>query len=80
MRSVTQFAQVEGHSSLVRDMSSHAIIATDDVAYSAYKARRESEKKRQALIDKQVEEIESLKHDMMEIKHMLSQILSVKGH
>ena len=79
MRSVTQFAQVEGHNSLVRDMSSHAIISTDDAGYMAYKTRREVEMKRQAVINKQVEEIESLKNDMLEIKHMLSQILSAKG-
>ena len=80
MRSVTQFAQVEGHSSLVRDMSSHAIISTDDAAYNAYKSRREMEKKRQTVIDNQIREIESLKNDMLEIKNMLSQILSAKGH
>lgn len=64
----------------MRDMSSHAIISTDDVAFNSYKARREVEKKRQAVIDKQVQEIESLKNDMLEIKQMLSQILSAKGH
>lgn len=79
MRSITQFAQVEGHNSLVRDMSSHAIISTDDAGYNAYKSRREMEKKRQAVIDNQIREIESLKNDMLEIKHMLSQILSAKG-
>lgn len=79
MRSITQFAQVEGHNSLVRDMSSHAIISTDDAGYNAYKSRREMEKKRQSVIDNQIREIESLKNDMLEIKHMLSQILSAKG-
>ena len=79
MRSVTQFAQVEGHNSLVRDMSSHAIISTDDAGYNAYKSRRELEKKRQATIEKQVQEIECLKNDMLEIKQMLSQLLSAKG-
>lgn len=63
----------------MRDMSSHAIISTDDAGYNAYKSRREMEKKRQAVIDNQIREIESLKNDMLEIKHMLSQILSAKG-
>lgn len=64
----------------MRDMSSNAIISTDDAGYNAYRARREAEKRRQTVIDNQIQEIESLKNDMLEIKQMLSQILSAKGH
>lgn len=76
MRSINHFAKVEGHSSLVRDMSSNAIISTDDAAYNAYRIRRESERKRQAVIDHQLEEIESLKTEMLEIKQLLSQLIA----
>ena len=79
MRSLTQFAQVEGHSSLIRDMSSNAIISTNDSEYSTYVKRREAEKKRQKQIADQVEEIECLKTEMLEIKHMLSQLIANKG-
>lgn len=81
MRSLNNYAPVEGHVTLVRDMSSNAILTTgDDAAYNAYKMRREIEKRRQLTIDSQVEEIQSLKNEMLEIKQMLSQLLSAKGH
>lgn len=79
MRSLNQFAQVEGHNSLIRDMSSNAIISTNDAEYSTYIKRREAEKKRQKQIADQVEEIECLKTEMLEIKHMLSQLIANKG-
>ena len=79
MRSLTQFAPVEGHSSLVRDMSSNAIISTNEAEFSAYQKRREIEKKRQQQIADQVKEIECLKNDMTEIKNMLSQLIANKG-
>lgn len=71
----TRLAKVQGHDSLVRDMSSHAIIAHDDIGYEAYRRSRESAKKQQEIIKKQVQEIESLKNDMQEIKSMLSQLI-----
>lgn len=78
MRGINNIAKVEGHASLVRDMSSNAIISTNEIEYQAYKARRESEKKRQQMIDDQASQIESLKDEMSEIKQMLS-ILINKG-
>lgn len=79
MRSLKQFAPVEGHTTLIRDMSSNAIISTDDAAYNAYKLRRESEKRRQELIDKQKNEIDQIKTEMIEIKTMLSQLIADRG-
>jgi hypothetical protein len=80
MRSLNKFAKVEGHNSLVRDMSSHAIVSTNEAEFSAYQKRREIEKKRAQAIDNQVQEIQNLKNDMLEIKQMLSQLISTKGH
>ena len=79
MRSLTQFAPVEGHNSLVRDMSSNAIISMNDSEFTAYTKRREVEKKRQQQIAAQVQEIECLKTEMLEIKQMLSQLIANKG-
>ena len=79
MRSITQLAKVEGHSSLVRDMSSHAIISTNDNEFAAYQKRREAEKKRASKIEHHFEEIECLKKEMSEIKQMLVQLLRTKG-
>lgn len=79
MRGLTKFAQVEGHISLVRDMSSNAIISTDDAGYNAYKTRREIEKKRQEHMLKNSNEIEELKNEMLEIKQLLNMLIANKG-
>ena len=79
MRSLNNIVKVEGHASLVRDMSSNAIISTNDSDYEAYRKRRELEKKRQSMIDDHVKEIESIKQDVLEIKQMLSMLISGKG-
>jgi hypothetical protein len=79
MRSVIpQFAKVEGHESLVRDMSSHAIVSTNDDEFSAYQRRRLAEKKQKQIVEQQSQEIASLKSDIEEIKQMLSQVLRGK--
>ena len=79
MRSLNQFAKVEGHTSLIRDMSSNAIIATDDNEFNAYKKKREIEMKRNSEIAKQQIQIESIRSDVQEIKDMLNAILNAKG-
>lgn len=79
MRSVTNIAKVEGHNSLVRDMSSNAIISTNDSEFQSYQKRREAEKKRQQMLDNQAQEIENIKQDMSEIKQMLRLLVSNKG-
>lgn len=59
----------------MRDMSSHAIISTNDNEFAAYQKRREAEKRRASKIEQQVEEMECLKKEMSEIKQMLVQLL-----
>lgn len=71
MRSINQFSKVEGHESLVRDMSSHAILSTDDQAYEAYRRSRDT-------IKRQAQELKELKADVTEIKEMLSMLLKGK--
>ena len=75
MRSVNKFLKVEGHNALVRDVSSNAIIATNDNEFKAYQKKREIEKRNKQLIEDQLQQIESLKSDVNEIKNMLSQLL-----
>lgn len=79
MRSLNNFLKVEGHSSLVRDMSSNAIIANDNAEFSAYQKRRMVEKNRQELMEKQVNDIENLKNDMLEIKQLLTTLIASRG-
>lgn len=78
MRGITT-AKVEGHSSLVRDLSSNAIISTSESDYDAYKLRRDREKSRQMMIENQTKEIEELKSSISEIKQMLIALISNKG-
>lgn len=71
MRSINQFAKVEGHESLKRDMSSHAILSTNEDEYQAYRRSRDA-LKRQSL------EIKELKSEMQEMKEMLKALLKGK--
>lgn len=76
MRSVN-YLKVQGHEGLVRDVSSGAIISTNDNEYNAYKLKRENELKRQKQIEDQVKELNDLKSEMLEIKQMLN--ILIKG-
>lgn len=65
---MTEYIKVEGHSSLMRDSESSAIVSTDTNAWSLYKVRKENYKK-------QVEEINNIKSDMNDIKNILNQLV-----
>lgn len=65
---MTEYIKVEGHSSLMRDSESSAIVSTDTNAWSLYKLRKENYKK-------QVEEINNIKSDMNDIKQILNQLV-----
>lgn len=71
MRSINKFAKVEGHESLMRDMSSHAILSTNDDEYNAYKRSRDA-------VKRQSKEIQELKSEMQDIKEMLKALLKGK--
>jgi len=75
---IPEFAKVEGHSSLIRDMSSHAIISNNDDEYLAHKRKNEAAKKNMNIILEQTNQIQSLKSEVEEIKEMLIQILKGK--
>ena len=64
--------KVEGHSHLVRDEESHAIINTDVEQY------RLTMRRRQMLRNKR-DEINSLKNDMSEIKSLLKELINKDG-
>ena len=80
MRSINNnmFAKVEGHDSLIRDMSSHAILSTSDIEYQSYKRSRDASKRQHLIMQNQSKEIESLKNDLDEIKQLLNQVLKGK--
>lgn len=60
--------QVEGHSHLVREESSTAIVNTDINAYYLAKKRKEAYRT-------QANEINTLKNEVTEIKQLLSQLV-----
>lgn len=65
---MSEYAKVEGHSSLIREESSSAIINTDINAYYLAKKRKE------AFIS-QNNEINNLKKDISDIKEMVSKLV-----
>ena len=60
--------RVEGHSSLARDEESSAIVNTDLNAYQLAKQRKER-------MQAQINEINNLKEEVSEIKHLLQNIV-----
>ena len=63
-----KYAKVEGHSELVRDEMSHAIINTDVEQYRLVVRRRE-------LMKSQKNEINTLKQEVTEIKILLKEMI-----
>jgi hypothetical protein len=68
------YARVEGHSNLVRDLNSNAIINTDNtelIQYNKMKQNRENQSKRISNIESELSE---LKSSIDEIKQLLRDI------
>lgn len=64
-----KYAKVEGHSSLIRDLQTNAIINTDHISskqYDSVKKKRQEEKTR----------LEKLENDINDIKTLLQQLLN----
>ena len=66
--------KVKGHTHLVRDLKSQAIINTDSDAYARYMARKVKQSKKDDEMRKVVREVNSLKTEMREIKDLLVEI------
>tara|TARA_A100001388_G_scaffold274728_1_gene258856 strand:+ start:2490 stop:2693 length:204 start_codon:yes stop_codon:yes gene_type:complete len=64
--------KVEGHTHLIRDEESHAIINTDVEQYRLTMKRRQ-------MLRTQRDEINSLKNDMSEIKSLLKELINKDG-
>ena len=67
-------AKVKGHTHLVRDLRSQAIINTDSDAYARYMARKVKQSKKDDEMRDVVREVNSLKTEMREIKDLLVEI------
>ena len=64
--------KVEGHTHLIRDEESHAIINTDVEQYRLTMRRRQ-------ILRNQKEEINSLRQEVSEIKGLLKELVNNKG-
>ena len=67
-------AKVKGHTNLVRDLKSQAIINTDSDAYARYMARKAKQSKKDDEMRSVVREVNSIKTEMFEIKKLLMEI------
>ena len=71
--------KVKGHTHLVRDLKSQAIINTDSDAYARYMARKVKQANKDDEMRTVVREVNSLKTEMREIKDLLKKVLDKDG-
>ena len=72
-------AKVKGHSHLIRDLKSQAIINTDSDAYARYMARKAKQSKKDDEMRAVVREVNEIKSEMFEIKDLLKKVLDKDG-
>ena len=63
--------KVQGHTHLVRDLKSQAIINTDSSAYARYMARKAKQQKKDDQLRDVIRDVNELKNEMREIKNLL---------
>ena len=71
-----KFVQVEGHPDLSRDINSNAIINRNRGAYERAKRRAAEAQVQRDQIRNTTREINTIKSEMHEIKHLLKQLVS----
>lgn len=71
----TNHIKVEGHSSLVRNTETAAIINTDSAAYVSYMRRTNKSKQESESLEHAIHDIDDLKSDMQEIKILLQKLM-----
>ena len=67
--------KVEGHSSLVRDIRSNAIVNTNKSEYQIYMNRIKSREQQGYKIRTTIKEINILKQELFEIKELLKEVI-----
>lgn len=67
--------KVEGHSSLVRDIRSNAIVNTNKSEYQLYMSRVKNREQQGDQIRNTIKEINILKQELFEIKNLLKEVL-----
>jgi len=64
-------AKVQGHTHLIRDLKSQAIINTDSDAYARYMARKAKQQKKDDELRKVIRDVNELRNEMREIKNLI---------
>jgi hypothetical protein len=67
--------KVEGHSSLVRDIRSNAIVNTNKSEYNIYMNRIKLREQQGDQIRNTIKEINILKQELFEIKELLKEVI-----
>jgi flagellar motor switch protein FliG len=67
--------KVQGHTHLVRDLKSQAIINTDSDAYARYMARKAKQQKKDDEVRKVIRDVNEIKKEMFEIKDLLKKVI-----
>jgi hypothetical protein len=72
---VVQYEKIEGSTSLIRDPSNRAVLNTNTKGVMAYKARREIAIKKEQTMQGVIEDINSVKGELKDIKLLLAQLI-----
>ena len=64
-------AKVQGHTHLIRDLKSQAIINTDSNAYAQYMARKIKHRQKDDEVRQVIRDVNELKNEMREIKNLI---------
>lgn len=75
---MNDFLKVEGHASLVRDISTGAILNNNRTEYEEYLDRKRKAEAREAEISQHTEDINNIKNELSDIKMLLKQLISTK--
>ena len=74
-----EYHGVKGHSELVRDPTTNAIVNVDDNEYKKYVSRRASKVAQSQQTENIEQDLANLKNEMNEIKSLLKELVS-SGH
>ena len=67
--------KVKGHTHLVRDLKSQAIINIDSDAYARYMARKAKQQKKDDEVREVIRDVNEIKKEMFEIKDLLKKVI-----
>ena len=67
--------KVKGHTHLVRDLKSQAIINTDSDAYARYMTRKAKQQKKDDQVREVIRDVNEIKKERFEIKDLLKKVI-----